>query len=70
MSALSDYLSRCRAVHENSQTTESSYYSALEALFDAHTDPRFVAHSELILPARAGRTLESTSPGRRCSTPR
>ena len=50
MSALSDYLSKCRAVRNNPQTTESSYYSALEALFDAHTGPQFIAHSELILP--------------------
>ncbi len=49
MSALTDYLSLCRRVNTNPHTTERSYYSALEALLNAHAGPDAIAHSELAL---------------------
>ena len=49
MTALSDYLEACRQTHANPLTTERSYYSALEALFDACSDAAISAHSELSL---------------------
>ncbi len=47
MTALSAYLKKCRSIHRKAETTESSYYPALEALFDDCTDPQIGAHSEL-----------------------
>lgn len=47
MTALSDYLRKCRSVHATPDTTERSYYSALEALLDDRTDSGIRAHSEL-----------------------
>ncbi len=49
MTALSDYLDACRRTHANPHTTERSYYSALEALFDACSDDAISAHGELAL---------------------
>ena len=47
MTALSGYLKQCRSVHRKAATTESSYYSVLETLFNALTAPEVTSHSEL-----------------------
>lgn len=49
VTALSDYLDACRRTHANPHTTERSYYSALETLFEAHSGDAISAHSELSL---------------------
>lgn len=47
MTVLSDYGKNCRSAHRKAETTESSYYSALEILFNDLTGPEVRAHSEL-----------------------
>ena len=59
MSALTDYLSHCRRVNTNPHTTERSYYSALEALLNAHAGPDANAHScQGSAPAMEGQFLK------------
>ncbi len=47
MTALSSYLRECRTIHANPDTTEPSYYAAIEKLLDAGTDERIRTHSGL-----------------------
>ena len=47
MTLLSDYLKKCRSTYRRAETTESSYYPALEKLFDNSTDSQISVSSEL-----------------------
>lgn len=47
MPPLSTYLQRCRSIHRKVETTEESYYSALEQLLNACTEERASAFSGL-----------------------